>query len=91
MILGISFDTPAENKAFKEDQAFPYQLLSDADRAVGEAYGAKKGEGEQWADFPKRLTFLIDPHGIVRRVYEVQDVATHPETVLADILSGAAH
>lgn len=91
MILGISFDTPEENKAFKEAQGFPYQLLSDQDFAVGEAYGARKGPDEQWRDFAKRVTFLIDPAGVVRRVYEVQDVATHPETVLADIVSGAAH
>lgn len=87
----MSFDRPDENKAFKDAQAFPYPLLSDEDRSVGEAYGAKKGPDEQWADFPKRLTFLIDPAGVVRRVYTVSDVATHPEAVLNDILSGAAH
>jgi thioredoxin-dependent peroxiredoxin len=91
VILGISFDTPEENKAFKEAQGFPYPLLSDVDKSVGETYGAKRGPDEQWGDFAKRLTFLIGPDGVVRRVYDVHDVGTHPETVLADILSGAAH
>ena len=38
-----------------------------------------------------RKTYLIDPAGVVRRVYDVQDVATHSDEVLADILSGTAH
>ena len=85
MILGASFDTVEENRAFAEAQGFQYQLLSDVTREVGEAYGVKKGPDEQWADFPKRLTFLIDPDGIVRKVYEVADVASHPQQVLDDV------
>ncbi|HEY3484743.1 MAG TPA: redoxin domain-containing protein, partial [Ilumatobacteraceae bacterium] len=79
------FDTVEENRAFAEAQEFPYQLLSDVTREVGEAYGVKKAPGEQWADFPKRMTFLIDPDGIVRKVYEVADVASHPQQVLDDV------
>jgi peroxiredoxin len=30
---------------------------------------------------------LIDPDGIVRKIYEVTDVAGHPAEVLADIVS----
>jgi peroxiredoxin len=37
-VLGASFDTPADNKSFKETQQFGYPLLSDADRAVGTQY-----------------------------------------------------
>jgi peroxiredoxin Q/BCP len=85
VILGASFDTVEENRAFAEAQGFQYQLLSDVTREVGEAYGVKKGPDEQWADFPKRLTFLIDPDGIVRKVYEVADVASHPQQVLDDV------
>ncbi len=47
----------------------------------------KKSPDEQWADFPRRHTFLIDPDGIVRKVYEVTDVAGHPGEVLDDIRS----
>lgn len=52
---------------------------------VGEAYGAKKSPDEQWPDFPRRITILIDPDGIVHRVYEVKDVAANASEVLADI------
>lgn len=47
----------------------------------------KKGPDEQWADFPRRHTILIDPAGVVRRIYEVKDVAANPAEVLADIRS----
>ena len=90
-MLGISFDTPEENKAFAEAESFPFRLLSDVDRKVGEAYGAVRAPDEQYANFAKRLTFLIDPAGVVRRTYAVSDVAAHPEQVLADIVAGAAH
>jgi len=62
-------------------------LLSDVDRTVGELYGSKKGPDEQWADFARRNTYLIDPEGTVRRVYDVKDINAHPDEVLADILS----
>jgi peroxiredoxin Q/BCP len=84
-ILGISFDTPVENKAFKEKFEFPFKLLSDVDKKVGEAYGAAKGPDEQWPDFAKRLSFLIDPDGKIAKVYEVADIPAHPAEVLADL------
>jgi len=57
------------------------------DRAVGRLYGAERGADEQYPDFPKRITYLIDPEGVVANVYEVTDVAAHPDEVLADIRS----
>ena len=59
------------------------------DRAVGRLYGAEKGADEQYPDFPKRITYLIDPEGVVAKVYQVSDVAAHPDEVLADIRSRA--
>ena len=46
-----------------------------------------RGPDEKFPDFPKRLTFLIDPEGKVRKVYDVTDTAAHPEEVLNDIRS----
>jgi peroxiredoxin Q/BCP len=85
VILGASFDTVEDNRSFAEAQQFGYRLLSDTSREVGEAYGVKKSPDEQWADFPKRITYLIDRDGLVRRIYLVTDVATNADEVLADI------
>jgi peroxiredoxin len=72
------------------NQEFPYRLLSDVDRTVGNAFGAAKGPDEKYPDFPKRLTFLIDPQGVVRKIYEVSDIPAHPDAVLSDITAMAA-
>jgi peroxiredoxin Q/BCP len=88
VILGISFDTPDDNRAFAEAQSFPYPLLSDVDTTIGQAYGTKRDPGEPWADIaPKRVSFLINPQGVVVRRYEVDDVTGHPAQVLADLVA----
>ena len=87
MIVGASFDTPADNKQFADAEGFPYRLLSDHDRSVGRAYGVVKGPDEQYADFPRRRSFLIDPDGIVRKIYDVTDTAGHPQRVLDDLIA----
>jgi peroxiredoxin Q/BCP len=85
VVLGASFDTIEENRAFAEAQEFGYRLLSDTSREVGDTYGVKKAPSEQWADFPKRITFLIDRDGLLRRIYLVSDVASNADEVLDDI------
>jgi peroxiredoxin Q/BCP len=87
VIVGASFDTPEDNKLFADEQGFPFRLLGDVDRSVGDAYGIKRGDDEPYPDFPKRVTFLIDPDGVIRRVYEVKDVHAHPGEVLEDLIA----
>lgn len=81
----MSFDTPADNKAFKEQFDFPFALLCDTDRTVGAAYQAKQPDDHDFADYPKRVSYLIDPDGIIRRAYAVSDPAGHATEVLADL------
>jgi peroxiredoxin Q/BCP len=85
VVLGASFDTPAENKAFADEQGFAYQLLSDVDRSVGTAYEVVRPAGDQYETFPMRVSYLIDPEGVIRRAYAVSDVAGHADAVLADL------
>ena len=70
---------------FSQKQAFTFPLLCDMDRAVGRAYGVERGPDEQYPEFPRRSTFLIDPDGTVAEIYEVKDVGAHPDEVLDDI------
>ena len=86
MILGVSYDTIDENKSFADAQAFNFRLLCDTTRKVSEQYGATKGPDEQWPDFAKRITYLVDPEGRIARTYEVKDVAAHPQDVLDDLM-----
>ena len=89
-ILGISFDTPAENKAFREKFDFPFRLLSDWDEQVGVAYEVRD-PGSEKVKFAKRLAYLIDPDGIIGKAYEVADVKAFAGEVLADLYGLQPH
>ena len=40
---------------------------------------------EQYSDYPRRHSYLIDGDGLIRRVYGVTDVAAHAADVLTDL------
>jgi peroxiredoxin Q/BCP len=84
-VLGASFDTPADNLRFAQDQGFRYQLLSDVDRTVGAAYEVLRDPSRPYAEYPRRYSYLIDPGGMIRRTYDVTDVAEHAKHVLAEL------
>jgi len=84
-VIGVSFDTPADNKAFADAQEFGYPLLSDVDQTVGRAYDVVRRADDQYAAFPMRVSYLIDPGGVIRRSYVVADVAGHAQQVLEDL------
>jgi thioredoxin-dependent peroxiredoxin len=84
-IIGASFDTPAENRAFKDAQDFPYALLSDPTKIAGSAYEVVRPSDDRYADYPERFSYLIDPNGVIQKAYEVKDVASHAAAVLSDL------
>ncbi len=84
-MLGASFDTIEENRAFAEAENFGFRLLSDVDRTVGRVYGAARGDDDPLASLPKRVSYLIDPDGMIRRVYAVSDTAGHAAEVIVDL------
>ena len=66
-MLGISFDSVEDNRAFAQAQGFPYRLLSDPERSVGLAYGAARTANDRFA---ARYTYVIGPD---RRIVEALD------------------
>lgn len=82
--MGISFDTPEDNRTFAESNGFPFRLLSDVDRKVGELYETKRAPEERSPGQAKRRTYLIDPEGRVAKAYRVTDIPAHPGQVLED-------
>lgn len=81
-MLGISFDTVADNAAFARKFDFNFPCLCDTSRAVGLAYGACD---TATAPTAKRITYVIDPKGVVQRVYPKVNAAAHPEEILKDL------
>jgi len=88
-ILGVSYDTPQDQRAFAEAQGFPFRLLSDEDRTVSGAYETRRPDDHERAASPRRFTYLIDPEGRVARAYVVRDIPAHPGEVLEDLRRAA--
>tara|TARA_R110002072_G_scaffold28552_3_gene91555 strand:+ start:220 stop:657 length:438 start_codon:yes stop_codon:yes gene_type:complete len=78
-ILGVSYDTPADNAAFVEKYNFPYPLLSDTEQAIAKAYGAYSAERP---DYPARNTYVIGPEGTLEQVLDGVNPKTHPRSLL---------
>jgi len=61
VLLAISRDTPEELASWASEEGFHWRMLSDADGAVGEAYGAVDPRGNR----DNRNLFIVDPEGRV--------------------------
>ena len=88
-ILGISFDTPDDNRIFAAANRFSFLLLSDPERTAGQAYGVARDPDHRYRDYPRRVTFVIDPDGVIRLVYLVapSQIPGHADRVLEDMTS----
>src|SRR6266542_3867821 len=84
-VVGVSFDRPEDNLAFAEENGFPFRLLSDVDRTVGERYETKRAPEEPSPEYAKRRTYLIDLEGRMVKAYRVTDIPAHPVDVLNDL------
>ena len=72
VILGVSPDTPKSHLKFKNKYELPFTLLADTDHEVCDLYevwGRKKFMGREY-DGVFRTTFLIDPQGNIKNVFE---------------------
>ena len=59
-------------------------MLSDHDEQVGVAYGTRD-PGTDKVHFAKRIAYLIDPEGVIRKAYTVKDVNVFAGEVLGDL------
>lgn len=83
-VVGVSKDGINSHDTFKAKHSLNFTLLSDEDGKVIEAYGAwgKKMFGQEGI---LRKTFIIDPNGMVQKVYGRATPVGHGEAVLADL------
>lgn len=72
-VYGISLDDVVSQKTFHAAQKLVFPLLSDPDGSVAGKYGALAA-GAKWTE---RVTFVVDPEGVVRHVDRGVKVATH--------------
>ena len=81
-VLGISFDSVEDNRAFAEKFDFPFRLLCDVDRSVGMAYGAAASPEDGYA---KRISYVIGEDGRILLAYPKVDPRAHLDQVLGDL------
>lgn len=87
VVLGISADSVKRHAKFAEQEQLNFPLLADETKDVLRSYGVwqqKSMMGKRYMGIA-RTTFLIDPHGYVRKVYENVKVAGHVNEVLKDL------
>ncbi|HYB99173.1 MAG TPA: peroxiredoxin [Candidatus Limnocylindrales bacterium] len=85
VILGVSFDDPAENKRFAEAESLPFRLLSDTDRKLAVAVGAADAADARTA---RRISYLVGSDGKILKAYADVEPGTHAAQVLADCGGG---
>lgn len=87
VILGVSRDSVKSHENFRTKQELPFDLLSDADEQLCEAFDVIKMKnmyGKQVRGI-ERSTFLIDEQGVLRREWRKVKVPGHVDEVLAAV------
>jgi len=84
MMLGVSRDSIRSHQNFCVKQGFKFDLVSDADEALCNAFGVIKEKNMygRKALGIERSTFLIDPEGVIVQSWRPVKVAGHAEAVL---------
>ncbi|VEP12261.1 putative peroxiredoxin bcp [Hyella patelloides LEGE 07179] len=78
-ILGVSVDDVDSHREFCDAEGLKFPLLADTDGNVSKAYGSWLGS------MSLRHTYLIDPNGVLQKVYLGVRPNTHSQEVLADL------
>ncbi len=86
-VLGVSVDPVKSHDKFVGKYNLPFTLLADEDRKIVEAYGVwgqKTFMGRKYQG-THRVTFLIGPDGVIRRIWPKVKPAEHAKEVLEAI------
>lgn len=79
VVLGISVDSYATLKKFKEDQGYNFTLLSDFNKEVSAAYHSIYDNFAGWMKgVSKRSAFLIDKNGVVQYAEVLENAGDVP-------------
>ncbi|HSB09125.1 MAG TPA: peroxiredoxin [Blastocatellia bacterium] len=85
-VVGVSQDDVASHKNFCNKFGFTIDLLADTNAELLKACGVGQSEykGTMYWD---RTTFVVDPSGVTRKVYEKVSPQDHEKMLLEDIKS----
>ncbi len=92
-IVGVSADTVQSHVEFCTKENLTFKTLADPAGTVIDQYGslnkldAQMKERFKQDHIANRNTFLIDPQGVIRKVYTMVNPNPHSKDVLADLAS----
>lgn len=78
VVLGVSVDNVDSHKAFKEKEKLNFILLADTAKTVSKQYS-----GLNPAGMAKRVTFIIDKNGVIKKIFPKVNVNDHHQEILA--------
>lgn len=83
-VVGVSKDDPSSHAKFRSKHSLNFTLLSDPDARIIEAYGCwgKKMFGKEGI---LRRTFLIDPSGMVVKVWGRVTPEGHGDQIVSEL------
>ena len=83
-VVGVSSDDVASHKNFCNKFALTIDLLSDPKASLMKTLSLGQSEWKGMK-FWERTTFVVDPKGIIRKVYEKVNPEGHEQVLLSDI------
>jgi peroxiredoxin Q/BCP len=82
-VVGVSLDDVKSHAEFAAKYHVPVPLLADVDRDVATRYGVLTTHAG--THYAKRTTFLVNPQGIIAKVYPDVDPEKNSAQVLGDL------
>ena len=77
MVYGLSTDDVKSQAQFAKQQELNFKLLSDPDGSMARKYDIL------WRDaYTKRVTFVIDPQGVLRAIDDGVQVTQHGQDLV---------
>ena len=73
-ILGVSKDSVESHQKFAEEYKLNFPLLADIDKKIYSSYSVTG-----------RTTYLIDPAGMIKKIYENVNPAIHTKQIIEDL------
>jgi len=77
VVLGVSTDSPAAQKKFKDKYSFNFTMVSDKRKEISESYGVLRITGTA-----ARTTFIVEKDGKVAAVFEGVRPDGHAQEVI---------
>lgn len=93
VVLGVSIDPVKKHAKFARKYSLPFPLLADEEKKVVLLYGVwgkKKFMGREYMG-TRRISFLIDPRGKIRKIYDPVKPGEHAAEVLSDVQGLHSH